>query len=387
MKIVRVCYEYPPPWDGLTPGPFELSVAQAAAGHEVLFLAGGRKNSPVVEADALRVERLGRSWPTYLFGPFFSFDLKLIFRLRKILARERVDVIHIHGNTALWFNILRRLGFFQAVPYVFHAHSSGQRNFRTYWRKADPLTKVKALFIWTLLLVQDHLTIRTADALITVSEKEQDFFIRFGHCPDRKIHAVENGVNTRRFRPVPKTGRPGVRIIVAAYLRPAKNLEKILSVIAVLAKRGAEPSLTVVGRGDIDYIAKLKGLAQDLGIESAVTWKGYIPYPELPRLYAEHDVLLLLSHTEGLPKVVLEALSCGIAVVSTRSFAVSGFLNELVAWVDDDEETIAGTILAALQKPLDIERFRREYSWDRKAEEIELIYDEIVAAKKSPGLR
>jgi hypothetical protein len=58
-----------------------------------------------------------------------------------------------------------------------------------------------------------------------------------------------------------------------------------------------------------------------------------------------------------------------------------------VAWVDDDEETIAGTILAALQKPLDIERFRREYSWDRKAEEIELIYDEIVAAKKSPGLR
>jgi len=376
MHILRVCYEYPPPWDGLTSGPYELSRAQAEAGHDIVFLAGGKKTAPYAEAPGIQVERLGRALPTYLFGPFLSFDLKIIFRIRKILKNRPIDVIHFHGNTALWFSVLRLLGFFKGVPYVFHAHSSGLRNFETYWKKADVRTKIKALFIWTMLMLQDFLTIKAADAVITVSAKDRDIFVLCYKCPERKIMAVENGVNTELFAPSLRPCYKDPRIILPAYLRPAKNLEKLFSVLRVLNRQGKSPHLTIVGRGDAGYISKLKVLAKELEIDSRITWKGYVPYPELPGVYAEHDLLMLLSHSEGLPKIILEAISCGLKVVSTRSFAVTGFLNKIVTWVDesDDERKIADAVLQALEKDIDVDRFRREYSWEKKAADIEQIY-------------
>ena len=41
MKILRICYEYPEPWDGLTPGPFEISRHQLNLGHNIFFLLEG----------------------------------------------------------------------------------------------------------------------------------------------------------------------------------------------------------------------------------------------------------------------------------------------------------------------------------------------------------
>jgi glycosyltransferase involved in cell wall biosynthesis len=387
MHILRVCYEYPPPWDGLTPGPYELSRAQAEAGHDIVFLAGGKKTAPYAEAPGIQVERLGRGLPTYLFGPFLSFDLKLIFRIRKILKKRPIDVIHFHGNTALWFSVLRLLGFFKSVPYVFHAHSTSLGNLKAYWRKADARTKIKALFIWTMLMIQDFLTIKAADAVITVSAKDRDIFVQCYKCPERKILVIENGVNTGLFVPSMKASREGLRIILAAYLQPRKNLEKLFSVLRVLNKQGISPHLTIVGRGEAGYISKLKILAKKLEIDSRITWKGYVPYPELPGVYAEHDILLLFSHSEGLPKIVLEALSCGLRVVSTRSFAVTGYLNEIVAWVDeeDDEEKIANAVLQTWEKAIDWDRFKIEYSWKKKAGEIDRIYRRLI--EKRPDAR
>jgi len=140
------------------------------------------------------------------------------------------------------------------------------------------------------------------------------------------------------------------------------------------------PILTIVGRGDKNYISKLKSISKDLDIDKKIIWKGYIPYPELPNVYAENDILLLLSHSEGLPKVLLEAISCGLKVICSRSFYVSGFLNEIVEWVyvEDDEEKIADQIIKALNKEINIERFRQEYSWSNKTEEIDKIYKRLI---------
>ena len=45
MNILRLVYEWPPPWDGLAPGPYELTEAQQKLGHDVVvFCGGGFKN-------------------------------------------------------------------------------------------------------------------------------------------------------------------------------------------------------------------------------------------------------------------------------------------------------------------------------------------------------
>lgn len=380
MKILRVCYEYPPLWDGLTPGPFEISLAQVEKGHKIIFLAGGKKSEPYIKKDGIEVIRIGKSLPNYFFGPFLSFDIKLIFHTWKILKNEKIDVIHFHGNTALWFNVLRFLGFFKNIPYIFHAHSSGIKYFRTFWRKANYISKIKALFIWPLIVVQDFLTVKTANAIIAVSQKDKDIFINDYRCPSEKIFVVENGVNIKRFAIKIKKTNDILNIIFVGFLRELKNVEKIFSVMKVLVKKGVSPFLTIVGRGDKSYISKLKSISEKLDVDKKVIWKGYIPYPDLPKVYVENNILLLLSYSEGLPKIILEAISCGLKVVSTRSFYVDGFLNEVIEWVEgeDDEEKIADQTINALNKEINFERFRQEYSWSKKAEEIDKIYENLM---------
>ncbi len=380
MNILRICYEYPPLWDGLTPGPFEISLAQVEKGHKIIFLAGGKRSEPYIKKDGIEVRRIGRSLPTYFFGPFLSFNIKLVYQIWKILKNKKINIIHFHGNTALWFNVLRFLGIFKKIPYVFHAHSSGVKYFRAFCRKVNCLNKLKALFIWPLIVVQDFLTVKTANAIIVVSQKDKDIFVNDYRCPSEKVIVVENGVNTKRFAIKTKKTNDILNIIFVGLLRELKNVEKIFSLMKVLVKKGVSPFLTIVGRGDKNYISKLKSVSEELDIDKRVIWKGYIPYPELPEVYAENDILLLLSHSEGLPKVILEAISCGLKVVSSRSFYVDGFLNEIVEWVDveDDEEKIAGKIMNTLNKEINFLRFRKEYSWDKKTEEIDKIYESLM---------
>jgi len=376
MNILRVCYEYPPPWEGLTPGPFEISSAQIKKGHKVIFLAGGSSNDHYIKKDGIEVKRIGKSLSTYFFGPFLSFDIKLVYYIWNILKNEKIDIIHFHGNTALWFNVLRFLGFFKKIPYIYHAHASGIKFFRSFWKKANYINKIKALFIWPLIVVQDFLTVKTANAIIAVSQKDKDIFINDYGCPSEKIYVVENGVNVKRFAFRTKKASDILKIIFVGILRERKNVEKIFSVLKVLAEKGISPHLTLVGRGDKNYISKLKLISEEIDMDKRVTWKGYIPYPELPNVYAKNDILLLFSHSEGLPKVILEAISCGLKVASSRSFYVGGLLNEIVEWVDieDDEEKIADQIMNALDKKINFARFRQEYSWSKKEEEIDEIY-------------
>lgn len=380
MNILRVCYEYPPPWDGLTPGPFEISLAQIEKGHNIIFLAGGNSKTSHVKKERMEVIRIGKSLPTYLFGLFSYFDIKLIYHLWKILRYRKIDVIHFHGNTALWFNILKLLGFFKKIPYVYHAHTSGIKYFKGFWNKANYINKIKASFIWPLIVIQDFLTTKTADAIIAVSQEDKDIFINNYRCPREKIFVVENGVNIERFAFKKKKVNETLNIIFVGFLRELKNIEKTLSVLKFLVERGRTSFLTIVGRGDNNYISKLKSLSKKFNIKERIIWKGYVSYPKLPDIYLENDMLLLLSYSEGLPKVVLEALSCGLKVVSTRSFHVDGFLNEIIEWVnvEDDEEQVADKIMKALNKNIDFGKFREEYSWSKKVEDIDRIYKNLT---------
>jgi len=90
--------------------------------------------------------------------------------------------------------------------------------------------------------------------------------------------------------------------------------------------------LIIVGEGNLreKVIAKIK----ELNISSRTVILPWLKQPELAGLYRSCDCLLLSSDFEGMPRVILEAMACGIPVVSTkageaRSLVKSGFSGEL----------------------------------------------------------
>jgi glycosyltransferase involved in cell wall biosynthesis len=118
-----------------------------------------------------------------------------------------------------------------------------------------------------------------------------------------------------------------VRLLSVGRFQPKKGFDVLLRALARL--RG-HVVLTLVGYGPEER--QLQALAKTLGIEHMVRWAGQLDHPAVRVLYRESDLFALSPRIaadgdrDGLPNVVIEALSQGLPVVATR---VSG-LPEIV---------------------------------------------------------
>lgn len=113
---------------------------------------------------------------------------------------------------------------------------------------------------------------------------------------------------------LPRTGPEDSPLIVAvARLEPQKNLALALAAFAQL-RRQRPARLAVLGEGAERQ--KLETLARKLGIAADVAFPGYTP--DVPEWLARASALLLSSHFEGYPAVVVEALAADVPVVATN---------------------------------------------------------------------
>jgi glycosyltransferase involved in cell wall biosynthesis len=117
---------------------------------------------------------------------------------------------------------------------------------------------------------------------------------------------------------VPKKNLQGeVRLLTVGRLSPERGIDTLLDAMRSLNhKTGVRFTCTIIGDGPSMMDLKEKAYRLDL---KNVVFKGYIPYgSEMIENYRNADIFVLPSHTEGFPKVILEAMANGCPVVSTR---------------------------------------------------------------------
>jgi glycosyltransferase involved in cell wall biosynthesis len=104
---------------------------------------------------------------------------------------------------------------------------------------------------------------------------------------------------------------------------PQKGVHTAIAAFALLAKEPGFEDLTfsLAGGGmHADYDGKLRALPAQLGVAGRVRFLGQVPRAELPRIYAEHDVLIFPSEwDEPFAITPLEAMTSGLAVVGTTT--------------------------------------------------------------------
>jgi glycosyltransferase involved in cell wall biosynthesis len=128
-----------------------------------------------------------------------------------------------------------------------------------------------------------------------------------------KIRLVPNGVDTRRFRPEPDTAGERSILLYVGRLSAEKDLGTLLEAAAKLLAR-FDLAVAMVGEGP--ERAALEARAKALGVPLMLT--PFVDHRELPRLYTRARVFVLPSLTEGHPKVLLEAMSCGVPCVASN---------------------------------------------------------------------
>jgi glycosyltransferase involved in cell wall biosynthesis len=239
-----------------------------------------------------------------------KYDLSVIPRLRTLLARLRADIAHgFLFDAQLATRVAARLA---RVPVVVDSERNSNYKVKRIHRLAFRLTR------------------GCVDLVIANSRAGAEFHrAQHGH-PERQYRVVYNGVDTERFRPLP---REGVRrelgidedeVVLGMFgsYKPQKNHPLFLAAAARVLERHPRTRLLLVGdplRGGLlgsrEQKQRVEALAERLGLRARCLFLGNRPDPE--RLYNACDVTVLPSLHEGTPNVLLEAMACGVPAVAT----------------------------------------------------------------------
>ena len=155
------------------------------------------------------------------------------------------------------------------------------------------------------------LAYRLADSVIWSNAAEREWAVKkFRLKPgDPRFHVIPNYVDTGLFKPVSFAVGPVTRVITVARLAPQKNLDLIIR-----ALKGSDYELEIVGEGSLRR--QLMELSRNLGVK--VNFYGALPHEQIPERLNNAGIFVLCSRYEGLPKSLLEAMSCGMPVVGSE---------------------------------------------------------------------
>jgi glycosyltransferase involved in cell wall biosynthesis len=163
---------------------------------------------------------------------------------------------------------------------------------------------------WLIVRMLQRLVIRSADRIVVAGKADADALARAGAGRADRIVVVPNYVDCSIFHPLPHvTPEPG-RVLFVGRLEDVKNLGALIEAVATLPG----VSLTVVGAGALR--AGLERAASTSG--ACVDFLGRLPQDQIPALMCRSQALILPSLYEGNPKVLFEAMACGVPVVGTR---------------------------------------------------------------------
>ena len=107
-------------------------------------------------------------------------------------------------------------------------------------------------------------------------------------------------------------------ILFLSRIHDKKGLNILIDAMPILIKKISDIHLIVAGNGDSNYVSKLKSRAELLGADQKISWVGDVYGEDKWQLFYNADVFCLPTHQENFGIAIVEALACGLPVVSTK---------------------------------------------------------------------
>jgi len=205
----------------------------------------------------------------------------------------------------------------------------------------------KKTFLWythKAVTLKLRLAEKFADTIFTASK--ESFRLKSG-----KVVVTGHGIDTESFKSDPNKLQAACRelkILSVGRIAPVKNYETLIGAANILNRRGLDFSVTMVGEAALEedrrYEMEIKKKIEELGLASKFDFAGKINHRDLPGIYRSHDIFVHLSKTGSVDKTLLEAMACGIKVLSSNDSA-RAFLPEELLFDENDPAGLADKII------------------------------------------
>lgn len=263
--------------------------------------------------------------------------------LMALFLRERPDVVHTHSSKA---GVLGRItARFAGVPLIVHSvHGWSFRSHMPPW-------------LHGCAVLAEQTMARICDRIIVVSDRDRIEGLAYGVGRTSQYVLVRSGIDVERYaaakqlRPATRAGLhiPDHVPVIGSVMRLArpKDPETFLRAAASVRTRYPEARFVIVGDGP--RRSAVESLAEALGLADSVIFTGV--RRDVPELLGALDIFVLASWSEGLPRVVTEAMASSVPVVASDVGGISevvesGETGLLVP--PGDVEELAGALLRLL---------------------------------------
>ena len=328
-----------------------------------------------------RLERI--EWFSKLTGGFaepYTFGE----RVKKWFVGREHEFDIIHDNQTIADGILELQT--RGLPLVTTIHHPITRDYRVALA-AEPKWYMRLLIHrWhSFLRMQKRVAPQLASVVTVSSASATDISTDFGVAPEA-ISVMHLGVDTEMFRPLPAITREPYRLMTTASAdAPLKGLSHLLKAMAALRPDYPDIRLTLVGQPKPD--GETQRLIDSLELADCIDCCKGISHEEMVQKYARATVAVVPSMYEGFGLPAVEAMACGVPLVSTNGGALAEVVADAALVVSPgDGNALAQQIKrlfddASLREEYaarGLKRVEQHFCWERCAERMEAYYRERI---------
>jgi glycosyltransferase involved in cell wall biosynthesis len=317
--------------------------------------------------------------PAHRLWEYLLFWLMAMITLVFLYGKRRYTTIQVH-NLPDFLVFVAWLPKLFGTPVLLDLHDLMPEFYISRYKSPDSLT-VK------LVRLQESLSCRFADRVITVSEHWRQWLIQRG-VPAEKCSVVMNLADPRVFhRPESVPPRPSTggefRLLYHGTIKEQYGLDLVVRAVGRLRHDIPGIRCTIVGHGDVDYMASLRELINELELQDLVDFESTTrPIEEIPGLIMESDLGVVAYRsdpfTDGLlPTKLMDYAAMRLPSVAARTPAIKQYFEDTAAelFTPGDVDDLAHHILMLYRDRSRLEElaqktqiFNLRYNWPTEAE-------------------
>ncbi|MCR5600119.1 MAG: glycosyltransferase family 4 protein [Ruminococcus sp.] len=225
-----------------------------------------------------------------------------VFKAVKAIKKEKPAVIHTNVGSGLHMLLPIMLSGTKA-KHLFTTHSMAYRLFHGMKRR-----------------IMEYAFSRKKVIPVAICDTVRDSVAEEYKLSKNDIEMVYNGVDTKLFVPNNAEKNSGTfTFITTGRVEAVKNHALLIEAFELFSKKFPEPCLRILGGGEL--MCEMKTKAADAGLAEKVIFEG--DQSNVAEFLEKSDVYCCTSKVEGLPIAVLEAMACGLPVVTTAAGGVA----------------------------------------------------------------